>query len=288
MKALISSRVLSAVFAAFFFSAAATAASSFYAVGGGVFLLLCIRYIATLSVATAFDKPSIKQKTKSTHVRLIIISILQAVFVASYMYSITLIPLSLAVVVIYTFPIFTFFANSIIRSRSIDALSALALFVSLFGIWLMVQGDTTDWDIWGIFWGLVASVAQASVNILSRHEGVKPGWGFVKYIMVLPATVFALVYFVNTAEPLASVTTSMIMWSLISAVGMSGGFYFYFHSIAKIGPVRTSNVMFFEPIFTIMIGIVAFQNSLAFSQWIGILVIILATSSLEIWGKKYS
>jgi drug/metabolite transporter (DMT)-like permease len=80
----------------------------------------------------------------------------------------------------------------------------------------------------------------------------------------------------------------MIQWSLASAVGMIGGFYFFFYSIAKIGPVRTSNVMFFEPIFTIMIGIVAFHNSLAFSQWLGVLVIILATSSLEIWGKKYS
>jgi drug/metabolite transporter (DMT)-like permease len=80
----------------------------------------------------------------------------------------------------------------------------------------------------------------------------------------------------------------MIMWSLISAVGMSGGFYFYFHSIAKIGPVRTSNVMFLEPVFTIMMGIALLHNVLGLTQWLGILVIILATSSLEFWGKKYS
>ncbi len=205
-----------------------------------------------------------------------------------YMYSLKLIPLSLAVVVIYTFPLFTFFANSVIKSRSIDLISAAALFISLAGIWLMVQGDATDWNGWGVFWGTVASIAQTGVNILSRHDDVEPGWGLIKYLMVLPTAIFALIYFIITPEPIASVSYEMIQWSLMSAAGMIGGFYFFFYSIAKIGPVRTSNVMFFEPVFTIMIGILIFQNNLALMQWLGILVIIVATSSLEIWGKKYS
>jgi len=260
----------------------------YYAAGGTVFLLLCVRYTTTLILSIALDKPRKKKKSKSIYIRLITISVLQAVFVGCYMYSLKLIPLSLAVVVIYTFPLFTFFANSVIKSRSIDLISAAALFVSLFGIWLMVQGDATDWNGWGVFWGTVASIAQAGVNILSRHEDVEPGWGLIKYLMILPTCVFALIYFVITPEPIAFVSAEMLQWSLISAAGMIGGFYFFFHSIAKIGPVRTSNVMFFEPVFTIMIGILFFQNNLAQMQWLGIFVIILATSSLEIWGKKYS
>lgn len=288
MKALLSVNILSAIVSALFFSFAASMAPLYYAAGGSVFLLLCVRYTTTLLLSSALDKTSKKKTTKSLYMRLIAISILQAVFVGCYMYSLKLIPLSLAVVVIYTFPLFTFFANSVMKSRSIDLISAAALIVSLFGIWLMVQGDASDWEAWGVFWGTIASIAQAAVNILSRHKDVEPGWGLIKYLMILPTGVFALIYFIITPEPIASVTFEMIQWSLASAVGMIGGFYFFFYSIAKIGPVRTSNVMFFEPIFTIMIGIVAFQNSLAFSQWIGILVIILATSSLEIWGKKYS
>ena len=254
----------------------------FYAAGGSVFLLLCVRYTMTLILSSA------AKKSKSLYIRLISISVLQAVFVGCYMYSLKLIPLSLAVVVIYTFPLFTFFANSVIKSRSIDLISAAALFFSLFGIWLMVQGDASDWNGWGVFWGTIASIAQTGVNILSRHPDVKPGWGLIKYLMVLPTCIFALIYFVITAEPFASVTQEMMQWSLLSTLGMIGGFYFFFYSIAKIGPVRTSNVMFFEPVFTILIGILIFQNQLAATQWLGVLVIIVATSSLEIWGKKYS
>jgi len=251
-------------------------------------LLLTVRYTTTLILSTTLDKPNKQKKTKLLYIRLFSISILQAIFVGCYMYSLKLIPLSLAVVVIYTFPLFTFFANSVIKSRSIDLISALALFVSLFGIWLMVQGDATNWNGWGVFWGTVASVAQAGVNILSRHDDVKPGWGLIKYLMIIPTALFALIYFTITVEPVQSVSFEMIQWSLISAFGMIGGFYFFFYSIAKIGPVRTSNVMFFEPVFTIMIGILIFQNELALMQWLGILVIIVATSCLEVWGKKYS
>ena len=105
--------------------------------------------------------------------------------------------------------------------------------------------------------------------------------------MVLPATVFVLIYFMTTAAPIASVTAPMLMWGIASAIGMSGGFYFFFHSIAKIGPVRTSNVMYMEPVFTIILGVMLLQNVLGYSQWLGMLIILLATISLERWGKKY-
>ena len=166
-------------------------------------------------------------------------------------------------------------------------LSVLALLASLLGIWVMVQSDTSDWNLWGVFWGLFASVAQSFVNILSRHESVSPGWGLIKYIMVLPAAVFVIIYFMTTAAPIASVTAPMLMWGLASAIGMSGGFYFFFHSIAKIGPVRTANVMYMEPVFTIILGVMLLQNVLGYSQWLGMLIILLATISLERWGTKY-
>jgi len=288
MNTKLSISVLSAILAAFFFSLAAAMVPYFYKAGGSVFLLLCVRYISTLALSSVLDKKPRKQKAKKINTRLVLISILQALFIASYMYSIKLIPLSLAVVVIYTFPIITFFANSLIKSRSVDVLSVIALLVSLFGIWIMVQGNSTGWNLWGVFWGLVASVAQVCVNILSRHESVEPGWGLVKYITILPSIVFLLIYFINTAEPIASVTPDMLMWSMLSAMGMSGGFYFFFSSIAKIGPVRTANVMYMEPVFTIILGVVLLGNVLGYSQWLGILIILLATVTLERWGKKYS
>jgi len=280
--------VLAALMSAFSFSLAAATVPYFYKVGGSLFLLLGLRYIFTLSLSSVLDKSPKKQKTKEARIRLVLISIFQAIFVGSYMYSIFLFQnLSLAVVVIYTFPIITFFANSLVKSRSIDVWSVFALLASLLGIWVMFQSDTSDWNLWGVFWGLFASVAQSFVNILSRHESVTPGWGLIKYIMVLPAAVFVIIYFMTTAAPIASVTAPMLMWGLASAIGMSGGFYFFFHSIAKIGPVRTANVMYMEPVFTIILGVILLQNVLGYSQWLGMLIILLATISLERWGTKY-
>jgi len=282
------SSVSTAILSAFFFSLAATTAPYFYGVGGGVFLLLSVRYVSTFIFASILNKSPKKIKSKATHIRLILISIFQAIFIASYMYSISLIPLSLAVVVIYTFPIITFFVNSILKSRSIDFLSAAALLVSLFGIWILVQGDSSNWNLWGVFWGLVASLAQVTVNILSRHKSVESGWGLIQYIMVLPSVVFVLIYFIVTLEPIASVSSEMLLWSILSAMGMTGGIYFFFRSISIIGPVRTSNVMYLEPIFTIILGVILLQDMLGMNQWLGMFIIFTATISLERWGKKYN
>jgi len=282
------SSVITAILAAFFFSLAATVVPYFYNVGGTVFLLLSVRYVSTFIFASVLNKSPKKTKTKSIHTRLILISLFQALFVSSYMYSIKLIPLSLAVVVIYTFPIITFFVNSLIKSRSIDFLSVSALLVSLFGIWVLVQGDSSDWNLWGIFWGLVSSCAQVTVNILSRHDSVESGWGLVKYITVLPALIFVSIYFAVTSDPISLVSSEMLMWSILSAIGMSGGFYFFFKSISIIGPVRTSNVMYLEPVFTILLGVMLLQDQLGISQWVGMSIIFIATISLELWGKKYN
>ena len=282
------SSIFTAILSAVFFSLAATTAPYFYGVGGGVFLLLSVRYVSTFIFASILNKSPKKIKSKATHIRLILISIFQAIFIASYMYSISLIPLSLAVVVIYTFPIITFFVNSILKSRSIDFLSAAALLVSLFGIWILVQGDSSDWNLWGVFWGLIASLAQVTVNILSRHKSVESGWGLIQYIMVLPSIVFVLIYFIVTSEPITSVTSEMLLWSILSAMGMTGGIYFFFRSISIIGPVRTSNVMYLEPIFTIILGVILLQDILGINQWLGMFIIFTATISLERWGKKYN
>ena len=282
------SSVLTAILSAFFFSLAATTAPYFYGVGGGVFLLLSVRYVSTFIFASILNKSPKKTKSKATHTRLILISIFQAIFIASYMYSISLIPLSLAVVVIYTFPIITFFVNSILKSRSIDFLSAAALLISLIGIWVLVQGDSSDWNLWGVFWGLIASIAQVTVNILSRHKSVESGWGLIQYIMVLPSIVFVLIYFIATSEPITSVSLEMLIWSILSAMGMTGGIYFFFRSITIIGPVRTSNVMYLEPIFTIILGVILLQDKLGMNQWLGMFIIFTATISLERWGKKYN
>jgi len=42
-----------------------------------------------------------------------------------------------------------------------------------------------------------------------------------------------------------------------------------------------------EPVFTIILGVMLLQNVLGYSQWLGMIIILLATISLERWGKKY-
>lgn len=199
------------------------------------------------------------------------------------MSAIELVPISIAVSVVYTFPVLTFFANSIMKSRSIDILSAVALFGSLFGIWLLSGSGTDGWNIFGILLAFGAAASQTVINIASRHKSIVPGWSLLKYIMAMPAALFTLLFIFNNPE----VNILAVTWCFISALGMIGGCYFFYHSIAKIGPVRTSNIMYLEPVFTIAIGVLFLSNIIESSQWLGIGIIMIATLVLELWGKKY-
>jgi drug/metabolite transporter (DMT)-like permease len=162
-------------------------------------------------------------------------------------------------------------------------ISTIALFASLFGIWLLSGANLDGWNNWGVLLALTAAISQVIVNIASRHESIKPGWELLKYIMALPAILFTLLFFMNDYK----INDLALIWCLVSSLGMIGGCYFFYHSISNIGPVRTSNIMYLEPVFTIAIGVLFLNNVIGFEQWIGIVVIVFATYSLELWGKKY-
>ncbi|HIE78723.1 MAG TPA: DMT family transporter [Candidatus Thioglobus sp.] len=272
-----------AILAAISWSIAATTSALAFSAGSGILLLLFVRFLITFIVSFVLNIGSKKTKTNTPYLRLFVISIFSTFFISAYMSAIELVPISIAVSVVYTFPVLTFFANSIMKSRSIDILSAVALFVSLFGIWLLSGSGTDGWNIFGILLALGAAASQTVINIASRHKSIVPGWSLLKYIMAMPAALFTLLFIFNNPE----VNILAVTWCFISALGMIGGCYFFYHSIAKIGPVRTSNIMYLEPVFTIAIGVLFLSNIIESSQWLGIGIIMIATLVLELWGKKY-
>lgn len=275
--------VMFAILAAVSWSFAVTSSALALSAGSGIILLLFARFFITFIVSFLLSGGYTSTKTNRPHLRLFVISVFTTFFISSYMAAIELIPISIAVSVVYTFPVITFFAFSIIKSRSIDTLSAVALSVSLIGIWMLSGVDKDGWNIWGVLLALGAAVSQTVINIASRHHSIEPGWRLLMNIMAIPAILFTILFIFNYSE----VSTIALVWCLFSAIGMIGGCYFFYHSIAQVGPVRTSNIMYLEPVFTIAIGISFLDNFLELSQWLGIAVIISATLVLELWGKKY-
>jgi DME family drug/metabolite transporter len=275
--------VMFAILAAISWSIAATSSALAFSAGSGIIMLLFVRFFITFIVSFVVDISSKKTQTNTPYLRLFVISICTTFFISAYMSAIELLPISIAVSVVYTFPVLTFFANSIVKSRSIDILSAAALFVSLFGIWLLSDSDTNGWNIFGVLFAFGAAASQTVINIVSRHKSIVPGWGLMKYIMAMPTALFTFLFIINDPQ----VSTLAVTWCFISALGMIGGCYFFYHSIAKVGPVRTSNIMYLEPVFTIAIGVLFLNNIIGPFQWLGIAVIIGATLVLELWGKRY-
>jgi len=200
----------------------------------------------------------------------------------SYMTSVKFLPVSIAVILFYTFPILTFIFSAVVNGRGLKLAPFISLAAALVGIYFLVQDGTSSWNINGVFWALFAALMQASINVISPKIGSVSGWGMVKYTSYLPALLFLGAYLWNR-ETFSYVA---IGWSFAAAAAFCSGLYLFYQSVAKIGAVRTANLLYFEPVFTIMISLFIFGDRLVPLQWVGAVIIVLATFTLEIQERR--
>ena len=93
----------------------------------------------------------------------------------SYLGSIATIPVSLAVLILYTFPVLTVLASPLFDRGRIDRISALAALVALAGLALAIGVEATELDGRGLALAGLASLSTAATFLLSRRVVVDDG-----------------------------------------------------------------------------------------------------------------
>ncbi len=108
-----------AIIAAISWSFAATSAALAFNAGSSILMLLFVRFLSTFIVSFLVDAGQKKKKTTTNtgkpYLRLLVISIFSTLFISAYMSAIEFVSISIAVSIVYTFPILTFFANSFLK-----------------------------------------------------------------------------------------------------------------------------------------------------------------------------
>lgn len=275
-----------AVITALLFALAVSIAPIVYRSGGGVFLLLSARFISCALISFIFF-PKVHTNInaiKKTELTLIFFVSLSFIIQSyGYMRSAEILPISIAITVFYTFPVITYLFEEMIILKKIKLKSLLWLLVALLGIWLLSQGGAIKWSLYGVMWALIAAVMQSCVNITSQRIKSVEGWGIVHYASLMPAITFALAYAflsekADFLEP--------VLWSILAAICFCFGLWLFFKSIQQIGSVRTSNILYLEPVFAFLLGMLIFNEYLVGYQYLGILLIVFSVGVIELGGRK--
>lgn len=197
----------------------------------------------------------------------------------SYMMSFTFIPLSLAVIIFFTYPIITLMVAPLVFGGRLSLVKVMVFLVAFVGLILVVGPQINNLNPMGIFLAIVAAISSVIV-LLCMSKLVKE---------INPA---ALLYGVNFN---ATILTGFIIWALVSFgylpspvafnSAMTLNFigivvcyilgYGIFAIVAKnLDAPTISFAANIEPIVTIALAILLFNETLSTIQAIGVIVVI--------------
>jgi drug/metabolite transporter (DMT)-like permease len=281
--------VLAALAAAACFGSIPAIVKYAYANGVGIFELLAVRYM----LASIFLVPAALlrgRKTLPSMRRSLSIMVVAGVFLSLeailYFYSITLLPSSVASLVLFTFPLIVS-AISHFFGRKISWAGWVAMLVCLSGLAVVMASEFRSLSLSGISCAFLAAVSY-SCYLLFIDRLVKD---------VNPMTMNAIVSLSNavtmTAAAFAAGSLHLVFTSqawiaivILVIVSNLAGFQYFFVAMKKLGPARTSILNMAEPLFTVIIGVVVLQEQLSLPQILGAFVMITGLSVFLLFREK--
>lgn len=196
-----------------------------------------------------------------------------------YVQALHLLPISIATPLFFLFPIFTYLLHNVLKSQGLRLIPIVSLGASSIGVWLLAQGGDNPNEtahLLGIFWALSAAMAQAAVNlVLPRISGLD-SWQLLR-ASYLPSFLIFAGY--SLSQPLPEFTAWA--WTATSAAIFFIGSVLFLRAIRLLGAVRTSNVMYFEPVLSVLLSVLLHQDQLSIGKISAIVLILGATIMLE-------
>lgn len=198
--------------------------------------------------------------------------------------------ISLATVVYNTQPFFLILAGSIVFGEKI-ALGKLPWFVSAFvGLLLIVEIGMSDFtgnqQFLGFAMALGAAVLYAINTLLTRKlTNIRPE------VIALVNTFIGIIVLMPLAD-FGALPSAALNWSYLIILGVVHTciMYILMYSAYQKLPITIIAILaFLYPAVAIVVDYVMYDQSLTSYQWLGVIVILLSVTGLNLgWGLKFS
>lgn len=194
----------------------------------------------------------------------------------SYMASVAYIPVSLAVLVFFTFPLLVALLASITGHDRMTVFKAVALIVAFAGLALALgpSWGTLDWR--GVAFALAAAVIGACAYIFITPVFQNYDLMQVSFLTHVWMTLAALAYGLLARDFALPRTMAGQLPVLIVVVLYIGAFSFWALAMPLIGPVRTAGMMNLEPVISIALAALILGERLTWVQLGGAALVLLA------------
>jgi len=247
------------------------------------FLFLFLRFATTFCTSLIVTKSlfSFAQiRNKKLGFWLVLISFLLGIQSWLFVEAVKYMPVGLASVVLFTYPLITYLIVSFSKRRALDFTTILMFIMATIGIAAISQSSEGVYSIViGIVLALFSAISYSLILFLTPRFSSLRNWEIVKFTTLIPMAMF-LFLFVNEVGVYWPSNEGIIL-SLISGTLFATGLFFFYAAVKKYGPTRTANIAYSEPLMVLIIGFLVYSDSITVIQAIGIVLVAIASITIE-------
>lgn len=187
-----------------------------------------------------------------------------------------------AIIILYTWPIFTTIFSILFLKEKVPKRTFFLLFVALAGtilIYLNKEFSFSDKNFIGMTAMLLSAIIYALTVIIFKKELEKYSkYETIFYQNFIGSIIFIPFILINKPLPTLSQTSIGIFYGAL--IGLVG-FVFFFSALKKLKASTVSFLSYAEVVSAIILAIIFFQEALTWNMVVGGLLIIVATTLIK-------
>ncbi len=203
------------------------------------------------------------------------------------MLSLLTLPVSLAILIFFTFPLMTALLESTL-DRRLPSLGQIAcLFGALAGLAIALEVERFALAPEGVIFAAIGAVGVAISYVWTGRALPGVDSAVMTFHMAITGFVGASLYVMATGS-FALPVDGGLGWAalVVAVVGFAVAFFAMFRGVHLIGPAPTAMVMNLEPVFTIALAVTLLAETLSDRKLIGAAVVLAAVVASQLLLKR--
>ncbi len=185
------------------------------------------------------------------------------------------IPISLAVLIFYTFPLFVAVISRFTENEIMTKMRLIAIIIAFIGLGLALEVGSIGRSNWqGVTYGFLSSLGCTSfINVNSRSlRNVDPQ--SVSFHCLSGGALLFWVFLLFTDIQAITLSQGVMLKMVLSGISLTFAYVTFFTGIEIVGPVRGAMLLNMEPVLTIILAAVLLGERLSTLQLFGALLVI--------------
>lgn len=195
------------------------------------------------------------------------------------------IPSGMATTIHFIYPVFVILGCILFFKEKTNMIKIIAVILCIFGVFMFYDGDGSV-NFTGIILSFASSITFAFYTVYIDKSGLKK-MNTIKLTFYLCIIASIMMFFFSIATNTFTIDIKPIGWliTLILSLSVGLGVNLFQIGIKTVGPQSTSILSTFEPITSVIIGVLILNESFGIKTIIGSGLILIAVILISIFDK---